>query len=309
MQKVVGVRFKPAGKIYYFDPKNIYLKLQDNVIVETARGLEYGTVAGKVKYVEDEEVTKPIKPVIRKATAKDTKIHEENLVKAEKALEICKKEIAKQGLDMKLIRAEYTFNAQKVIFYFTADGRIDFRELVKNLATIFRIRIELRQIGVRDESKILGGLGPCGCELCCNKWLGEFQPVSIKMAKEQGLSLNPSKISGICGRLLCCLQYEHNCYEDALSRLPRVSDKVKTEDGVGTIERLNVLKETLLVKFENDGDIAFKEYKNDEVKVLKRKKKHCNNKECDNKNCPNHSKHDEIEEPLDEELKALERED
>ncbi|WP_329383892.1 stage 0 sporulation family protein [Anaerofustis butyriciformans] len=309
MQKVVGVRFKPAGKIYYFDPENIYLKLQDNVIVETARGLEYGTVAGKVKYVEDEEVTKPIKPVIRKATAKDTKIHEENLVKAEKALEICKKEIAKQGLDMKLIRAEYTFNAQKVIFYFTADGRIDFRELVKNLAAIFRIRIELRQIGVRDESKILGGLGPCGCELCCNKWLGEFQPVSIKMAKEQGLSLNPSKISGICGRLLCCLQYEHNCYEDALSRLPRVSDKVKTEDGVGTIERLNVLKETLLVKFENDGDIAFKEYKNDEVKVLKRKKKHCNNKECDNKNCPNNSKHDEIEEHLDEELRALERED
>ncbi|MCO8194203.1 stage 0 sporulation family protein [Anaerofustis sp. NSJ-163] len=309
MQKVVGVRFKPAGKIYYFDPENIYLKLQDNVIVETARGLEYGTVAGKVKYVEDEEVTKPIKPVIRKATAKDTKIHEENLVKAEKALEICKKEIAKQGLDMKLIRAEYTFNAQKVIFYFTADGRIDFRELVKNLAAIFRIRIELRQIGVRDESKILGGLGPCGCELCCNKWLGEFQPVSIKMAKEQGLSLNPSKISGICGRLLCCLQYEHNCYEDALARLPRVSDKVKTEDGVGTIERLNVLKETLLVKFENDGDIAFKEYKNDEVKVIKRKKKHCNNKECDNKNCPNHSKHEETEEHFDEELKALERED
>lgn len=309
MQKVVGVRFKPAGKIYYFDPENIYLKLQDNVIVETARGLEYGTVAGKVKYVEEEELTKPIKPVIRKATAKDTKTHEENLKKAKKALEICKKEVEKQGLDMKLIRAEYTFNAQKVIFYFTADGRIDFRELVKHLAAIFRIRIELRQIGVRDESKILGGIGPCGCELCCNKWLGEFQPVSIKMAKEQGLSLNPSKISGICGRLLCCLQYEHNCYEDALARLPRVSDKVKTEDGVGTIERLNVLKETLLVKFENDGDIAFKEYKSDEVKVIKRKKKHCNNKGCDNKHCPNHSKHEEHEEPLDEELKALERED
>ncbi|WP_411328764.1 stage 0 sporulation family protein [Anaerofustis stercorihominis] len=309
MQKVVGVRFKPAGKIYYFDPTNIYLKLEDNVIVETARGLEYGTVTSKVKYVEEDEVTKPIKPVIRKATAKDTKTNEENLRKAEKALKICKEEIIKQKLDMKLIRAEYTFNASKVIFYFTADGRIDFRELVKNLASIFKIRIELRQIGVRDEAKILGGVGPCGCGLCCNKWLGEFEPVSIKMAKEQGLSLNPSKISGICGRLLCCLQYEHNCYEDALSRLPKVSDKVKTPDGIGTVERLNVLKETFLVKFENDGDIAFKEFTDGEVKVLKKKKKHCSNKDtCQNKSCPNHDKHAEhVDESIDEELKKLEK--
>ncbi|MCR2032219.1 PSP1 domain-containing protein [Anaerofustis stercorihominis] len=309
MQKVVGVRFKPAGKIYYFDPTNIYLKLEDNVIVETARGLEYGTVASKVKYVEEDEVTKPIKPVIRKATVKDTKTNEENLKKAEKALKICKEEIIKQKLDMKLIRAEYTFNASKVIFYFTADGRIDFRELVKNLASIFKIRIELRQIGVRDEAKILGGVGPCGCGLCCNKWLGEFEPVSIKMAKEQGLSLNPSKISGICGRLLCCLQYEHNCYEDALSRLPKVSDKVKTPDGIGTVERLNVLKETFLVKFENDGDIAFKEFTNGEVKVLKKKKKRCSNKDtCQNKSCPNHDKHAEhADENIDEELKKLEK--
>ena len=265
MQKVVGVRFKPAGKIYYFDPTNIYLKLEDNVIVETARGLEYGTVASKVKYVEEDEVTKPIKPVIRKATVKDTKTNEENLKKAEKALKICKEEIIKQKLDMKLIRAEYTFNASKVIFYFTADGRIDFRELVKNLASIFKIRIELRQIGVRDEAKILGGVGPCGCGLCCNKWLGEFEPVSIKMAKEQGLSLNPSKISGICGRLLCCLQY--------------------------------------------DGDIAFKEFTNGEVKVLKKKKKRCSNKDtCQNKSCPNHDKHAEhADENIDEELKKLEK--
>lgn len=273
MQKVVGIRFKKAGKIYYFDPENIFLKLGDNVIVETARGLEYGIVSSKVKYVSEEELKPPVKPVIRKATQKDTKIHEENLEKAKKALQICKKEVEKQKLDMKLIRAEYTFNANKVIFYFTADGRIDFRELVKNLAGIFRIRIELRQIGVRDEAKILGGVGPCGCGLCCNKWLGEFEPVSIKMAKEQGLSLNPSKISGMCGRLLCCLQYEYNCYEDALSRLPSLADRVNTPDGEGTVERLNILKETFLVKFDNDGDLSFKEYTSDEIKVIRRKRK------------------------------------
>lgn len=312
MQKVVGVRFKPAGKIYYFDPTNVYLRIGDNVIVETARGLEYGTVASRVKYVSEEELTKPIKPVIRRATSKDTKAHNDNLEKASKALEICKEEIEKQNLDMKLIRAEYTFNASKVIFYFTADGRIDFRELVKNLAAIFKIRIELRQIGVRDESKILGGIGPCGCELCCNKWLGEFEPVSIKMAKEQGLSLNPSKISGICGRLLCCLQYEHNCYEDALSRLPKASDKVKTPDGIGTVERLNVLKETFLVKFEDGEDISFKEYTSSEVKVIKKKKK---NNNCPNKNnCKNQGclgvEHcdDNMSEELSEELKMLEKE-
>lgn len=282
MQKVVGVRFKTAGKIYYFDPLGIHLEKGDNVVVETARGLEYGSVSSGIKYLEEDEIIKELKPVIRKATGKDRKQHEKNLKKAEEALEICRKEVEKEGLDMKLIRAEYTFNASKVIFYFTADGRVDFRELVKKLAAIFRIRIELRQIGVRDESKILGGVGPCGCELCCNKWLGDFQPVSIKMAKEQGLSLNPSKISGICGRLLCCLQYESEFYEDAIGRLPKVGDRVTTEDGRGVVERVNVLKETALVKFDNDGDIAFREYSCADIGT-----KGCpRGAECASENCP-----------------------
>ena len=283
MQKVVGVRFKSAGKIYYFDPLGFNLEKNDHVVVETARGLEYGMVATSMKYLEEDEIIKELKPVIRKATNRDTRQHQENMEKAEEALEICRKEVEKEGLEMKLIRAEYTFNASKVIFYFTADGRVDFRELVKKLAAIFRIRIELRQIGVRDESKIIGGIGPCGCELCCNRWLGDFQPVSIKMAKEQGLSLNPSKISGICGRLLCCLQYESEFYEDAIGRLPKVSDRVETEDGIGTVERLNVLKETALVKFDKDGDIAFKEYKCSDIEV-KGTKKGCPNRD----KCPKH---------------------
>ena len=268
MQKTVGIRFKPAGKIYYFDPKQIFLSVGDNVIVETARGLEYGNVATKVKYVPIEEIKQPIKPVIRKASENDIQIHEENLDKANDAYKICKEQIIKHGLEMKLILAEYTFDGSKIIFYFTADGRIDFRELVKDLAAIFRIRIELRQIGVRDEAKMLGGIGCCGKALCCHQWLGEFQPVSIKMAKEQGLSLNPSKISGICGRLLCCLKYEHEDYECVLKQLPKLGSNVITPDGEGSVYKHNILAEKVSVKLNEDEHIL-KEYSISEIKKIK----------------------------------------
>ncbi|MFA0815960.1 MAG: stage 0 sporulation family protein [Anaerofustis sp.] len=271
MQKIVGIRFKHAGKIYYFDPQQIYLKVGDNVIVETARGLEYGNVAMKVKYVEENELKHPIKPVVRKATFKDDKLHEKNLAKAEEAIGICKEQIIKHKLEMKLIRAEYTFDATKIIFYFTADGRVDFRELVKDLASIFRIRIELRQIGVRDEAKMMGGIGGCGRCLCCNKWLGEFQPVSIKMAKEQNLSLNPGKISGICGRLLCCLQYEHEFYEEALKELPDLGQTVKTPDGEGVVLKLNVLLDTVNVKLNSDDHII-REYSKNDLQIIGKRK-------------------------------------
>ncbi len=268
MQKTVGIRFKPAGKIYHFDPKQIFLSVGDNVIVETARGLEYGNVASKVKYVPIEEIKQPIKPVIRKATEEDELIHAENLEKASEAYKICREQIVKHGLEMKLIRAEYTFDGSKIIFYFTADGRIDFRELVKDLAGIFRIRIELRQIGVRDEAKMLGGIGCCGKSLCCHQWLGEFQPVSIKMAKEQGLSLNPSKISGICGRLLCCLKYEHEDYECVLKQLPKIGANVMTPDGEGSVYKHNILAEKVAVKLNGDDHIL-KEYAISEIKKIK----------------------------------------
>jgi cell fate regulator YaaT (PSP1 superfamily) len=267
MQKIVGIRFKPAGKIYFFDPKQIYLKPDDNVIVETARGLEYGSVASKVRYVEEEELKHPVKPVIRKATAKDDETLEKNLAKAFEAYEIAKEEIKKHKMEMKLINAEYTFDMTKVIFNFTADGRVDFRELVKDLASIFHNRIELRQVGVRDEAKMLGGLGQCGCELCCNKWMSEFVPVSIKMAKEQGLSLNPGKISGICGRLLCCLQYESCSYEQALKELPGMGYKVKTPDCIGVIIKLNPLVGKMTVKIDGDNPLI-KEYDKAEITSL-----------------------------------------
>jgi cell fate regulator YaaT (PSP1 superfamily) len=276
MQKIVGVRFRPAGKIYYFDPQQIYLKVGEHVIVETARGLEYGYVASKVSYVEESELKHPIKPVVRKANAKGDKTHEKNLSKTEEAMELCKKQIEKHKLEMKLIRAEYTFDASKIIFYFTADGRVDFRELVKDLAAIFRIRIELRQIGVRDEAKMIGGLGSCGRTLCCKQWLGEFQPVSIKMAKEQGLSLNPGKISGICGRLLCCLQYEHEFYEDALKELPDVGERVTTPDGAGTVQKVNVLKDRLIVQLDTEEHLV-KDYDKSELKCLGKKTRHKKN--------------------------------
>ena len=273
MQKIVGIRFKPAGKIYHFDPQQIYLKIGDNVIVETSRGIEYGFVASKVRYMEEEDNLHPIKPVLRKAAPKDDKIHENNMNKAPQAMEICKEYVIKRGLDMKVIKAEYTFDCTKVIFSFTADGRVDFRELVKDLAAVFRIRIELRQVGVRDESKLLGGIGSCGCDLCCHRWLGEFQPVSIKMAKEQGLSLNPGKISGICGRLLCCLQYEHNCYEHALKLLPDTGQTVITPSGPGIVQKLNILKETVFVKLDSDDGSIHKEFSRDEITFDKKSSK------------------------------------
>ena len=283
MQKIVGIRFKSAGKIYYFDPLNIDLKISDNVIVETARGLEYGAVVLGVKEVEEETLKHPVKPVIRKATPSDDKRHENNLSKVDESVRLCNEEIKKHRLNMRIVRAEYTFDASKIIFYFTSDNRVDFRELVKDLAGIFRIRIELRQIGVRDEAKMLGGIGPCGCQLCCHRFIGEFHPVSIKMAKDQGLSLNPSKISGVCSRLLCCLQYEHECYEECLKELPEVGQLVSTPEGEATVLKLDVLRGKMLVRMVEDTTIL-KNYTKEEVKPSTHKKG-CGN--C-SKTCGNH---------------------
>lgn len=277
MIKVVGIRFKKAGKIYYFDPQDNIVEVEDSVIVETARGIEYGKVVTGVKYVTEDEIVAPIKPVLRKATQKDEKNYEKNKQKEIKAMEVCKEKVEKHGLDMKLIDVEYTFDNNKVIFYFTAEGRVDFRELVKDLASIFKIRIELRQIGVRDEAKMLGGLGPCGISLCCSKWLGDFEPVSIKMAKEQNLSLNPSKISGICGRLLCCLKYEQDFYEEACKKLPSQGQRVDTQDGKGEIFKINILAESVVVKLDGE-DAILNEYRIDEIKVENKKCKECHNK-------------------------------
>ncbi len=267
MQKVIGIKFKAAGKIYFFDPNDIEILKGDCAIVETARGTEYGQAVTKIKYVSDEELVAPLKPVIRKASAEDEKIYLSNKEKAKEALGICEKNIAKHKLSMKLIDAEYTFDKTKIIFYFTADGRVDFRELVKDLAAIFKIRIELRQIGVRDETKMFDSLGPCGRPICCSKWMGDFNPVSIKMAKEQNLSLNPSKISGICGRLLCCLKYEYETYREELKNMLPVGAKVKTDDGEGIIEKVNVLSKRFSVRL-NNADGIIKEYPVDEVSLL-----------------------------------------
>ena len=232
MVKVIGVRFRTAGKIYFFDPGALEIKRGDHVIVETARGIEYGTVVGDPREVDEKKVIQPLKPVLRIATQRDDEQEAGNKEKEKEAFKICLEKIRKHGLEMKLIDAEYTFDNNKVLFYFTADGRIDFRELVKDLASVFRTRIELRQIGVRDETKILGGIGICGRQLCCHSHLSEFVPVSIKMAKEQNLSLNPTKISGVCGRLMCCLKHEEETYEELNRRLPGVGDHVTTEDGL-----------------------------------------------------------------------------
>ena len=242
MVKVVGVRFRSAGKIYYFDPAECDMKVGTHVIVETARGVEYGTVMIAPREVADDKVVQPLKSVIRVATKEDEKQERRNKEKEKDAFKICLEKIAKHKLEMKLVEAEYTFDNNKLLFYFTADGRIDFRELVKDLASVFRTRIELRQIGVRDETKILGGIGICGRELCCKSYLSEFAPVSIKMAKEQNLSLNPTKISGVCGRLMCCLKNEEETYEYLNSRLPNIGDTVTTIDGVrGEVQSVNVL--------------------------------------------------------------------
>jgi cell fate regulator YaaT (PSP1 superfamily) len=269
MINVVGVRFKKAGKIYYFDPGDINVQKSDNVIVETARGIEFGECVTGAKLVKDEDIISPLKNVIRKATEEDITSHNENKIKEKEAFEICIQKIAEHKLVMKLIDVEYTFDNNKVIFYFTADGRVDFRELVKDLATIFRTRIELRQIGVRDESKMIGGLGPCGRPLCCSSFLGDFVPVSIKMAKEQNLSLNPTKISGICGRLMCCLNYEQDTYEGTRKKLPRFGSIVETVDGRGEVVFNSVIKEMVKVKFKNkDGEEIIREYNLDNVTLI-----------------------------------------
>lgn len=274
MIKVIGVRFRKAGKIYYFDPAGYEIKIGDNVIVETARGIEYGKVVLGVKEVEEEEVIQPLKSVIRIATPEDDEIEKENKRKEKGAFSICLEKIAKHGLEMKLIDAEYTFDNNKVLFYFTADGRIDFRELVKDLASVFKTRIELRQIGVRDETKIIGGIGICGRPLCCHTHLSEFAPVSIKMAKEQNLSLNPTKISGVCGRLMCCLKNEEEAYEELNSKLPNINDMVTTPEGLkGEVQSVSVLKQLVkvIVTLDND-EKEVQEYKVEDLK-FKRKKR------------------------------------
>lgn len=272
MTKVIGVRFRTAGKIYFFDPKNYEIKRGDNVIVETARGIEYGTVVAGVKDVEDEKVVQPLKPVIRVANDRDREQAARNREKEKEAYKICLEKIQKHGLEMKLIDAEYTFDNNKVLFYFTADGRIDFRELVKDLASVFKTRIELRQIGVRDETKIMGGIGICGRPLCCHSYLSDFIPVSIKMAKEQNLSLNPTKISGVCGRLMCCLKNEEETYEELNRRLPNIGDYVTTDDGFkGEVQSVNVLRQLVKVVVEVNDEREIREY---EVDKLNFKRKH-----------------------------------
>ena len=273
MQEIVGVKFKKIGKIYFFDADNIKLKKGDGVIVETARGIEYGEVAIENRNVEEEKIVAPLKNVLRIATEEDKKTYMENEERAKEAYETCVRKIAEHKLDMKLVDVEYTFDNTKLLFYFTADGRIDFRDLVKDLAAIYKTRIELRQIGVRDEVKMLGGYGMCGRELCCCKHLSDLNPVSIKMAKEQGLSLNPTKISGVCGRLMCCLKHEQDVYEEKLSRLPNVGATVKTPDGVGTVEDVEVLKEVVKVKVEKEGNIQKKSYELEKIEILKNKKR------------------------------------
>ena len=274
MIKVVGVRFQQAGKIYYFDPLDYELEVPMHVIVETARGVEMGTVLIPPKEVEDDKVIQPLKPVIRIATDEDEKIMEKNKEKEAEAFVICKEKIAKHGLDMKLVSAEYTFDNNKLLFYFTADGRVDFRELVKDLASVFRTRIELRQIGVRDETKILGGIGICGRVLCCKSYLNDFVPVSIKMAKEQNLSLNPTKISGVCGRLMCCLKNEEETYEYLNSRLPSVGDTVTTPSGMrGEVSAVNVLRQNVKVIVDTGEEKELQEYSVDDLTFTPRRRK------------------------------------
>lgn len=297
MVKIVGVRFKPAGKIYYFDPGDLKIETGNDVIVETARGLEYGMVVIRPKLIKEEDLISPLKPIIRIASDDDAETYLENKVKTKEAYDICDEKIKDHDLEMYLIDCEYTFDRNKLIFYFTADGRIDFRELVKDLAAIFKTRIELRQIGVRDEAKILNAIGPCGRSLCCSTWIGEFMPVSIKMAKDQGLSLNPAKISGVCGRLFCCLKYEAQGYADAVKKMPSVGWLVKDlfTEKKGKVIDVNHLLENIKVEFEDNtvGVLAEGDYK-----VIKASKK-------DNSQQANQEKLDK--EALAE-LKKLERE-
>lgn len=272
MKKIIGVRFKKPGKIYFFDPGNLEINKNDNVIVETTMGEEIGIVVIPKREIKEEKLTTPLKKVIRAANKNDLDSLEKYKKKEPEALKICKEKIKKYKLDMNLIDVEYKFDGSKILFYFTADGRIDFRELVKDLASVFRTRIELRQIGVRDEVKRIGGNGVCGRELCCCTFLNNFETVSIKMAKEQNIALNPSKISGNCGRLMCCLKYEQDVYSEKLSRLPKVGAIVKTEAGEGTVEGVEVLKEVLKVKIKDGDDYTYKKFDAKDVKVIKESK-------------------------------------
>ena len=274
MTKVIGVRFRTAGKVYFFDPLQLEIKRGDHVIVETARGIEFGTVVAGVHEVEDDKVIQPLKPVMRIAGERDIEQEAANKEKEKEAFKICKEKILKHGLEMKLIDAEYTFDNNKVLFYFTADGRIDFRQLVKDLASVFKTRIELRQIGVRDETKILGGIGICGRTLCCHTYLSEFAPVSIKMAKEQNLSLNQTKISGVCGRLMCCLKNEQETYEELNRNLPGIGDVVTTPQGTtGTVQSVNVLRQMVKIVVDVNDEKEIQEFPVRDLKFRPKKKK------------------------------------
>ncbi len=269
MTKIIGIKFKDGGKVYYFDPMGNEAKRGEKVVVETARGVEMGEVAMEVSEVDESEIVAPLKPVLRVATENDKKQAEINKKKEPEAFRICNEKILKHGLEMKLIKVEYAFDASKILFYFTSGGRVDFRELVKDLAAVFKTRIELRQIGVRDEAKMLGGLGICGRSLCCATHLSDFQPVSIKMAKEQNLSLNPTKISGSCGRLMCCLKYEQDNYEEMIKITPREGALVKTPEGKGTVESVSLLKGIIKVKLDKENENVLKEFSVYDIKILK----------------------------------------
>ena len=270
MAKIVGIRFKNTAKVYYFAPGKEKFKKGDGVIVETARGVEFGTVSIEVKEVDDSEIVQPLKPIIRKATQADLDRLKKNEEKTPEAVRVCNEKIAARGLEMKLIDAEYTFDGSKIIFYFTAPGRIDFRDLVKDLASVFRIRIELRQIGIRDETRLLGGIAPCGRPCCCASCMSDFKKVSIKMAKTQGLSLNPSKISGLCGRLMCCLAYENDYYKDVYKKMPKIGSDVVSPDGKGTVISVNMLTYNVKVKIESkDGSLTYKDFKLEQLKSIK----------------------------------------
>ena len=295
MVKVIGVRFKDAGKVYSFDPNNNSFEFGDHVIVETVRCIEYGEVVVAEKEVAESEVVMPLKPIIRKATDKDWETVLENREKEQKAFSACNEKIEKHDLDMKLVDVEYTFDAKKIIFYFTADGRVDFRELVKDLAGVFRTRIELRQVGVRDQAKFIGGIGPCGRECCCSSFLGEFHPVSIKMAKDQNLSLSPTKISGLCGRLMCCLNYEHEHYKYMKTKMPPIGARVKTPDASGVVVDNNPITEKVKVKTElPDGSFDLNEYPLSDIRFKRGKM----SKE-------QYEKEEKYEEKLDDEIKKL----
>lgn len=281
MTTVIGVRYKDAGKIYYFDPGKDNFEIGENVIVETARGVEFGQVAMSNREIEDDNVTSPLKPVLRKANANDLKIVEANKAKEKKAFDICLEKIAKHGLKMKLVDVEYTFDSSKILFYFTAENRVDFRELVKDLASVFRTRIELRQIGVRDQSKMVGGLGVCGRPFCCKTFLGDFQPVSVRMAKEQGLSLSPTKISGTCGRLMCCLKYEEDAYKHLLKVTPKNGAIVNTKEGRGVVIDSNLLTGMLKIRLDKKPDAAPLIISRKEVKLIKDSKIEVNKKELE----------------------------